>query len=80
MLRTAVLTLAFAAQAFCAGPKIALVVGDHAPALEKRAAEQLSGDLRALFDAEPSIVTTLPSGAEGLRRDEAHINTRRRAR
>jgi hypothetical protein len=64
MLRIADLTIAFASQAFCAGPKITLVVGDQAPALEKRAAAQLSADLRALFDAEPSIVTALPSGED----------------
>lgn len=59
MLRTAVvvLTLALAGQAFSAGPKLLLVVGDQAPALERRAAEWLEADLRALFGAETSIVT-----------------------
>jgi hypothetical protein len=62
MLRTAVLIFALASQAFSAGPKVTLVVGDHAPALEQRAAEQLSADLRALFGAETSIASKLPAG------------------
>ena len=62
MLRIALLSFAFAIQAAAAGPKIMLVVGAQAPALEKRAAEQISADLRSLFDVDPVITTTPPSG------------------
>src|SRR6186997_399828 len=57
LLRIAVFILALAGQAFGAGPKLMLIVGDQAPALERRAAEWLEADLRALFGAETSIVT-----------------------
>ena len=46
-----------------AGPKVTIVIGDKAPALEKLAAKQLAHDLAALFEAETSIQTSLSSDA-----------------
>ncbi len=62
MWRILALCLALAAPVF-AGPKVTIVIGDRAPALEKLAAEQLVQDLAALFDAETSIQTSLPRAA-----------------
>ena len=45
-----------------AGPKVTIVVGEKAPAIEKNAAEQLSADLRALFEADVSIATKAGDG------------------
>ena len=44
-----------------AGPKVAIVIGDKAPPLEKLAAEYLVKDLTALFDAETNIRTSSPA-------------------
>lgn len=46
-----------------AGPKVTLVVGEKAPRLDRVAAEQLTVDFKALFDAEAVIQTTLKSDA-----------------
>src|SRR5262245_43378608 len=67
MLRIVLFSLVFVAQVAVGapGPKVTLVVGAKAPALEKRVAEQLSADLRALFDAETDIVTSPPASGGG---------------
>lgn len=61
MCRILAICLALVAPAI-AGPKVTIVIGDKAPALEKFAAEQLVIDLTALFEAEASIQTSLPGG------------------
>jgi hypothetical protein len=65
-MRCLLFSLLLVAQAAAAsGTNLTLVVGKDAPALEKRAAEQLSADLHQLFDAATSIATSAPSGASG---------------
>ncbi|MBI5801630.1 MAG: hypothetical protein HZA92_13030 [Verrucomicrobia bacterium] len=56
------LCLALLSPAFAA-PKITIVVGEKAPAVEKVAATQLAHDLTALFEADVRIQTALPGGA-----------------
>ena len=65
MRRILVLCLTLAASAF-AGPKVIVVVGDKAPALEKFAAKQLVFDLRSLFEVEASIQTSTPDDASAV--------------
>ncbi|MES2596224.1 MAG: hypothetical protein V4662_12850 [Verrucomicrobiota bacterium] len=63
MWRSLFLSLVLSANA-AAGPKITLVIGEKAHALDKAAAEQLATDFKALFEAETSIQSTAPAGAE----------------
>jgi hypothetical protein len=60
MLRIAVFFLALAVTVLAA-PKVTIVVGEHAPTLEKFASGQLARDLAALFDVETSIQSSLPA-------------------
>jgi hypothetical protein len=62
MHRIIALCLAIAAPAV-AGPKVTIVVGDKAPALEQLAAKQLAHDLTALFEVEAGVQTSLPGDA-----------------
>src|SRR5688572_17992956 len=62
MWRSFFLSLVLSASAF-AGPKITLVIGEKAHALDKAAAEQLATDFKALFEAETSIQSTAPAEA-----------------
>ena len=62
MHRILAICLALVAPAI-AGPKVTIVIGDKAPALEKLAAKQLAHDLSALFEAEAAIQTSLPGDA-----------------
>lgn len=65
MWRILALCLVLAAPAL-AGPQITIVLGDQAPALEKLAAAQLGKDLRALFEAETNIQTSLPGDSSAV--------------
>ncbi|MEQ1853499.1 MAG: hypothetical protein ABMA01_18125 [Chthoniobacteraceae bacterium] len=60
MLRIATLFLALAVTALAA-PKVTIVVGENAPALEKLASGQLARDLGALFGVETGIRSSLPA-------------------
>lgn len=65
MWRSLFLSLTLSASAF-AGPKVTLVIGEKAHALDKVAAEQLAGDFKALFEAEAVIQTTAPADAANV--------------
>jgi hypothetical protein len=49
-----------------AGPKVAIVVGEKASSLERRAAEDVSEVLSRLYQAEVSIGTTVAEGAHAI--------------
>ena len=58
--------LAAAQLAIAAGPRVDIVIGEKAPALEKRAAEDVAADLKKVYDAEVKIATAAPEGAENV--------------
>jgi hypothetical protein len=61
----AIVLVFFAAfPALAAGPRVDIVIGEKAPALEKRAAEDIAADLKKVYDAEVTIATAAPEGAE----------------
>ena len=62
LLKLLALCLALVASAI-AGPKVTIVIGDKAPALEQLAAKQLAHDLSALFEADAGIQTSVPGDA-----------------
>lgn len=47
-----------------AGPRVDIVIGDKAPALEKLAADELSSQLKRLYEANVKISSTAPTNAE----------------
>jgi hypothetical protein len=51
---------------FAAGPRVDIVIGEKAPALEKRAAEDIAADLKKVYDAEVKVATAAPGGAENV--------------
>jgi hypothetical protein len=63
MWRSLFLSLVLSASAF-AGPKVTLVIGEKAHALDKAAAEQIATDFKALFEAETSIQSTAPADGD----------------
>ena len=60
------LLLAVAQLAFAAGPRVDIVIGEKALALEKRAAEDIAFDLKRVYDAEVKIATAAPESAENI--------------
>ncbi len=46
-----------------AGPRVDIVIGDKAPALERFAAEELSSQLQRIYEAEVTIGSTAPADA-----------------
>ena len=52
--------------AFAAGPRVDIVIGEKAPALEKRAAEDIAANLRKVYDAEVKIAADAPKDAENV--------------
>ncbi len=46
-----------------AGPRVDIVIGVKAPALERLAADELSGQLKRVYEAEVKIASTAPSDA-----------------
>src|SRR5206468_2097492 len=60
------LLLSIAPAALAAGPRVDIVIGEKAPALEKRAAEDIAVDLRKVYDAEVKIATTAPEDAANV--------------
>jgi hypothetical protein len=63
---TSLLLFAAAQLAFAAGPRVDIVIGEKAPPLEKRAAEDIAADLKKVYDAEVKIDTAAPEGAENV--------------
>ena len=63
---TSLLLSAAAQLTQAAGPRVDIVIGDKAPALEKRAAEDIAADLKKVYDAEVKIATAAPEGAENV--------------
>jgi hypothetical protein len=63
---TSLLLLAAAQQTFATGPRVDIVIGEKAPALEKRVAEDIAADLKEVYDAEVKIATAAPEGAENV--------------
>src|SRR5687768_141273 len=55
--------LAVPAFAMAAGPRVNIVVGEKAPALERLAADEVADQLRRLYQAEVQIATTAPAEA-----------------
>src|SRR5262245_30879015 len=49
-----------------AGPRVDVVVGSDAPRLERFAASELAGQLKALFAADAHIAEKVPDRAEHL--------------
>lgn len=66
MIRSLLLTLALASPALAAGPKVTFVIGDKATPMDKLAAEQLSKDFHALFDAETTVQAAFPKEATNV--------------
>ncbi|HUE72789.1 MAG TPA: hypothetical protein VMP01_18025 [Pirellulaceae bacterium] len=62
----AVLSLAAASVASAAGPRVEIVIGEKAPALERRAAEELAGDLKRLYQADVHLAAEAPANAANL--------------
>lgn len=62
----AIVLLLLPALAAAEGPRVELVVGEKAPPLERRAAEELAGTLQRLYAAEATVV---PAAAE----DAQHV-------
>ncbi|MGI8982804.1 MAG: alpha-glucuronidase family glycosyl hydrolase [Pirellulaceae bacterium] len=60
------LSFMFAALASAAGPRVDIVIGETAPPLEKRAAEDIAADLKKVYDAEVKIATAAPEDAENV--------------
>jgi hypothetical protein len=60
------LLLSFASFAFAAGPRVDIVIGEKAPPLERRAAEDIAADLKKVYDAEVKIAAAAPEGAENV--------------
>ncbi|MBC7856017.1 MAG: hypothetical protein IAF94_21520 [Pirellulaceae bacterium] len=58
------LLLSIASAALAAGPRVDIVIGEKAPALERRAAEDVATDLKKVYEADVKIVTAAPEGAE----------------
>ncbi len=46
-----------------AGPRVDIIIGEKAPALERLAAEELSNQLKRVYEAEVRIASTAPSDA-----------------
>jgi hypothetical protein len=63
---TSLLLIAASQQAFAAGPRVDIVIGEKAPPLEKRAAEDIAADLKKVYEAEVKIATAAPEGAENV--------------
>lgn len=59
-------TLFVAGHALGAGPKVTFVIGEKATEMDKMAAEQLSKDFKALFDAETTTSATMPENASNV--------------
>ncbi|MFN0054250.1 MAG: alpha-glucuronidase family glycosyl hydrolase [Planctomycetales bacterium] len=53
---------AWLAPALQAGPRVDVVIGPQAPALERFAAEEMAGQLRKLFDADARVATESSKG------------------
>lgn len=66
MIRPLLLSLVLASPALAAGPKVTFVIGGKATPMDKLAAEQLSKDFHALFDAETSVQAALPKDATNV--------------
>src|SRR5579872_1383821 len=49
-----------------AAPRIDVVIGDDAPALERFAADELAGQLKRLFDADVNVTDDAPADASHL--------------
>lgn len=47
-----------------AGPRVDIVIGEKAPALEKLAADELSSQLKRIYEADVKIGSTAPANAE----------------
>jgi hypothetical protein len=60
------LFVAAAQLALAAGPRVDIVIGEKAPALEKRAAEDIAADLKKVYEADVKIATAAPEGAENV--------------
>ncbi len=63
---TLLLLVAAAQSALAVGPRVDIVIGEKAPPLEKRAAEDIAVDLKKVYDAEVKIATAAPEGAENV--------------
>ncbi|MCE9527175.1 MAG: hypothetical protein K8R36_14105 [Planctomycetales bacterium] len=50
--------LAAAQASLAAGPRVDIVIGEKAPALEKRAAEDVAADLKQIYDSTAKILTS----------------------
>jgi hypothetical protein len=66
MIHFILLSIAIVGQAFAAGPKITIVIGNQAPSLERLAAENLNKDFATLFDAETTVQTSLPASPQNV--------------
>jgi hypothetical protein len=51
---------------FAAGPRVDIVIGEKAPPLERRAAEDVAADLKKVYEADVKIATAAPEGAENV--------------
>src|SRR5262245_49537587 len=60
------LALLLCAGTAMAGPRVDVVVGPDAPRLERFAAKELAGQLKALFNADATISEKVPEKAEHL--------------
>lgn len=65
-------TLLIANVAAAEGPKVHLVVGAKADAIEKFAAEEMAGQLKKLFEADVAIVAAAPNDATNV----IHLGTK----
>lgn len=59
-----VMLLAISCSEALAGPRVDIVIGEKAPALEKLAADELASQLKRLYEADVKIGSTAPANAE----------------
>ena len=57
------LSAVFSESQLLAGPRVAIVIGDKAPALERLAADELSSQLKRVYEADVKIASTAPGDA-----------------
>jgi hypothetical protein len=56
----------FTSRVQAGGPRLDIVIGNGAPALERFAAQELAGQLKKLFDAQVGISTAVPAHARNV--------------
>lgn len=66
MWRFALLLLVVTPLMALGGPKVTVVIGTEAPALEKLAAQKLTADLQTLFEAEVQVQTSPPAAGASV--------------